>query len=274
MSFGYVPLADRRNSILRKMFGWMYAVRRIQAPFVVRMLDLKSDSIFIDIGCGGGNFVSEMSKRCVSIGLDIIPEIKSLSFVQKKRKNLHIIRGDALRIPFKDNTVDAILLGGTLQAIKQEHLLLNECHRILRNNGLLVIYIVTQRKGIKSMYKNKISRCILVNAFHLTDTYANFEKYYIKKINMTRFYTIDDLTYLLNIEGFGAEEMIFAPSIIGSLIHDILFLVTRRFNLPGPNHPIYFPFIYPLLYIAEKLSRDKSSGNELILKVRKLYHNE
>lgn len=270
MNFGYIPDKRRKINIISKIFGWIHIVRRMQTSVVTKMLDLHEEDLFLDLGCGGGNFVYEMSKRCRCVGLDINPNIKKLAFVQKRQVNLNFMIADGFKLPFKDRTFDAILLGGTLQAVEQDNELIRECHRILREAGTLVLYVIQERRAIRMMYeKNSFFTRKLIELFNLPQNYAEFEKDYVKRVNMTKFYTIEDLTGLVENNGFKVIDVEFAPKEIGSKILDIFLILSRGLKIPQPNHPIYFPVLYPLIYFADKLSKDKLKGNEFIMKVKK-----
>lgn len=270
MNFGYVPDVRKRMDFLKKMLGWTYVLRRMQAPVVNKMLDLHEEDLLLDLGCGGGNFVYEMSKRCNCIGVDISPNIKNLGFVQRHQINLNFVMADGFNLSFKDHSFDAILLGGTLQAVEQDNELIKECHRILKEGGVLVLYVIHERRSIRIMYeKNKLFMSKLIEWFNLPQNYTEFERDYVKQVNMTKFYTIEGLTELAEKNGFRVIEVEFAPKEIGSKIFDILLLLSRCLKIPQPNHPIYFPFLYPLIYFADKLSKGKLKGNEFIMKAKK-----
>jgi ubiquinone/menaquinone biosynthesis C-methylase UbiE len=270
MNFGYIPDKRRKISIITKIFGWIHIVRRMQAPVVARMLDLHEEDLFLDLGCASGNFVYEMSKRCKSIGVDINPNIKKLAFVQKRQANLNFMLTDGLNLPFQDESFDGVLLGGTLQAVDRDNELISECHRILKKEGILTLYVIQERRAIRIMYENNgffIKK--LIKWFNLPQNYEEFERDYVKRVNMTKFYTREGLTGLVENNGFKVIDVEFAPKELGSNILDILLILSRRLKIPQPNHPIYFPFLYPLIYFADKLSKGKLKGNEFIMKAKK-----
>ena len=270
MNFGYIPDKRRKANIVIKIFGWIYLTRRMQAPVVTKMLGLHKEDLFLDLGCGGGNFAYEMSKRCKSIGVDISPNIKNLGLAQRRQPNLNFMMADGFTLPFRDNCFDAILLGGTLQAVERDNELISECHRILKNSGILVLYVIQERRAIRIMYENNgffIRK--LIKWFNLPQDYTEFKKDYVERVNMTKFYSIDNLTGLVEKNAFKVIEVEFAPKEIGSKILDISLLLSRCLKVPQPNHPIYFPVLYPLIYFADKLSKVKLKGNEFIMKVKK-----
>ena len=267
MNFGYIPDKRKRINILKNMFGWTSVVRRMQAPVVIRMLNLHGEEYFLDLGCAGGNFVYEMSNRCKSVGIDISPTIKNRAFAQKQQTNLNFVMADGFNLPFKDHSFDAILLGGILQAVERDSELIKECHRIIKKGGILVLYVIQERRAIRIMYENnRFFTRKLIKLFNLPQNYAEFERDYVERVNMTNFYTIKGLTELVEKNGFNVIEIEFAPKEVGSKILDILLLLSRDLKILPLNHPIYFPTLYPLIYFADKLSKDKLSGNEFIMK--------
>jgi ubiquinone/menaquinone biosynthesis C-methylase UbiE len=282
MNFGYIPDKRRKANSVMKIFGWLYLTRRMQAPVVIKMLDLHKEHIFLDLGCGGGNFAYEMSKRCKSVGIDINPNIKNLAFAQRHQANLNFMMADGLNLPLKDQSIDKVLLGGTLQPGKQNaelmqiknEKLIKECWRTLRENGTLVLSVVQERSAIRTMYKsNGFFIRKLIKLFNLPPNYAAFEKDYTDWIKIPKFYTVKELTKLLRENGFIVIEVEFAPKEIGSKILDIFLMLSRCLKIPQPNHPIYFPFLYPLIYFADKLSKGKLKGNEFIMKAKKEKEN-
>lgn len=270
MNFGYVPNARKRIDILKKMLGWTDVRGRMQAPVVIKMLDLHEEDLFLDLGCGGGNFVYEMSKRCKSVGVDINTNVKKMAFAQRHQPNLNFMMADGFNLPFKDNSFDGVLLGGTLQAVEQDSELIKECHRILKEGGILVSYVMQERRAIRIMYENNgFFTKKLIALFNLPKDYTEFERDYVKRVNMTKFYIIEGLAELLEENGFKVTEVEFAPKEIGSKILDILLIVSRVLKIPPPSHQIYFPVLYPLIYFADKLSKDKQKGNVFIMKAEK-----
>lgn len=270
MNFGYIPHKGGKMNAMTKIFGWIHIVRRMQAPVVTKMFDLHKEDLLLDLGCGGGNFAYEMSKKCKSVGVDINPNIKNLGFAQKHQPNLNFMIAEGLNLPFRDNGFDAILLGGTLQAVEQDDELIKECYRILKEDGTLVLYVIQERRAIRIMYENNgFFTRKLIKIFSLPQNYAEFERDYVKRVNMTKFYTINNLTELIENTGFKVIEVEFAPKEIGSKILDIWLLLSRGLMIPQPNHPIFFPILYSLIYFTDKLSKDKLKGNEFIMKAKK-----
>jgi SAM-dependent methyltransferase len=71
------------------------------------------------------------------IGLDLNPfpqELKS-----KHSEKLQYVRGDALNLPFKENSFDAIVLNSVIEHITDVERCLLSAKRVLKTNGILII---------------------------------------------------------------------------------------------------------------------------------------
>ena len=110
--------------------------------------DLPKTSIVADIGSGNGRHLIPCAKHCKKVyGLDVSTEL--LSIVQKKLiennlNNVELIHSDAVNIPLKNNSVDAVLYIATMHNIPERYRRiksLKEIHRILKNDGTAIISV-------------------------------------------------------------------------------------------------------------------------------------
>lgn len=110
--------------------------------------DLPKNSIVADIGSGNGRHLIPCAKQCKKvIGLDISDEL--LKIVQKKvdenkLNNVELIHSDAVSIPLKNDSVDAILFIATLHNIPERRRRINaleEINRILKPDGKAIISV-------------------------------------------------------------------------------------------------------------------------------------
>lgn len=99
--------------------------------------------IVLDLGCGEAYTSIYCLKYypCV-IGLDL--SIKVLKKAKKKMKSqrvkgLNLINGDALKLPFKDDTFDVVLTYDMYEHIQHQDELLKEIYRVIKHGGILVL---------------------------------------------------------------------------------------------------------------------------------------
>lgn len=100
----------------------------------------------LDLGCGFGHMTMLMQDQGFeAIGLEVLPT----SFKVLKQFHFNFIRGTGCKLPFGGNTFDAILSNGVLEHVgghNEELDFLSECHRVLKEDGFLIIAILP-RKG-------------------------------------------------------------------------------------------------------------------------------
>jgi SAM-dependent methyltransferase len=103
------------------------------------MSSLAPGSLVLDIGCGNGKYLSARPD-CTLIGLE-----RSQSLVDiVAKKGLTILRGDALAVPLRSNSLDAVLCVAVIHHFPTEEMrlqALQEILRVLKPGGLALIYV-------------------------------------------------------------------------------------------------------------------------------------
>jgi len=92
----------------------------------------------LDVGCGTGYAQKRVGHNI--IGLDVTYALLELN------KNIRVC-GDALTIPFKDNSFDVVYSIDVIEHIKKPQKLVNECKRILKKKGILIL--ITPNGGME-----------------------------------------------------------------------------------------------------------------------------
>ena len=90
----------------------------------------------IDIGCGTGWFTSQLNTYC--IGID--PSIEMIKIA--KSREIDVICSIGEKLPIKENSVNQVLVIVTLCFVDNPELILQECYRILKRNGKLIICVI------------------------------------------------------------------------------------------------------------------------------------
>lgn len=91
----------------------------------------------LDIGSGAGNMAHHLAHYGTVIGLDFNPRPLAVA----GQRGLDAIQGSGDSLPFADQTFDLIALLDTIEHIPDEFGVLEECRRVLKPGGKLMITV-------------------------------------------------------------------------------------------------------------------------------------
>jgi ubiquinone/menaquinone biosynthesis C-methylase UbiE len=122
----------------------------------LKLLDLKPDWKVLDVFCGTGQLTRAIAsllepKMGVAIGVDLHWSMLSHAAAHQHIRhfpNLFYVRGDIQRLPFQDQTLDAIVCTTALHLLADPERLLNDFFRITRPQGKLVISTFLQSHSL------------------------------------------------------------------------------------------------------------------------------
>jgi len=120
---------------IEKHHWWWEGRRQILRQTIVKKKNLK----ILDIGCGTGEtltFLADFLPKAELYGVDSSPTAIKYA---KKRGHKNILKVDAKKIPFKDDTFDYILLLDVIEHIKDDTAILVEAKRVLKKSGKIII---------------------------------------------------------------------------------------------------------------------------------------
>jgi ubiquinone/menaquinone biosynthesis C-methylase UbiE len=99
----------------------------------------------LDAGAGTGRLSIRLFDAGADVtALDISPEM--LSVLHKKNPDIKTIEGDLENMPFPDDTFDMVFSSLALVHLKKIELFLDECYRVLKDDGRLILVNVHYRK--------------------------------------------------------------------------------------------------------------------------------
>lgn len=128
---------------------------------VMKRMKVKKGSVALDLCCGTGDWsialARAVKKKGKVIGLDFSKNM--LSIAEKKKEELKIdqlelIHGNAMDLPFEDNTFDYVTIGFGLRNVPDYLTVLKEMHRVVKPGGKVVCLETSQPTviGFKQLY--------------------------------------------------------------------------------------------------------------------------
>jgi SAM-dependent methyltransferase len=239
----------RLTDLLSKALGYPSLVIRIQAPTIMRMLDLQRDDVFLDAGCGSGYFTTEIAQKTrLSIGIDLKLK-RRLALAIAKQTNKAYAAADMQLLPFRDSVFDKILLSSVLQIVDDSSLLL-ECHRVLKDEGAVVLTIPTDYCYFRKLNSYKTELSIKAGA-------SKGKAYYSPR----------EVAKVLRGGGFRIVKFEFSPKKWGSIVCEMEIYLWHRFGLPFLSSVFFSPF-YSLLFLENRANRQQA-GDQIVIKVQK-----
>jgi ubiquinone/menaquinone biosynthesis C-methylase UbiE len=129
-------------------------------PCVTNFLDgLKPGCKLLEIGCGNGKNLL-YREDLNSTGVDFVPNFVEMC----KERGLHVLKANALELPFEDNTFDAVISIAVFHHLSTEERriqALNEMNRVLKpgGNGFVMCWAYEQEyNGVKSTSRRIVAK--------------------------------------------------------------------------------------------------------------------
>jgi SAM-dependent methyltransferase len=158
---------------------------------IARMIP--SGSRVLDVGCGNGFIAHHLSAMLGTsvVGIDVMKTCEAA---------IDYRRNDGVRFPLDDDSFDAVLLCYVLHHAQDVSVVLNEMRRVLREDGLAVIYEDIPRtwwdKGVcwvhDRQWRNRTGRCTFRSE---SEWRALFDAYGLEIVNERRLSRWRNLTH-------------------------------------------------------------------------------
>jgi ubiquinone/menaquinone biosynthesis C-methylase UbiE len=133
--FDYLKYFIHKNPIVRYSFA-----ERLKRTLEFTYDKIINSKIVVEIGPGPGYFFPTFSSFCdLVVGLDIEDRmLQALRYMISKEnlRNISLIKGDILKLPFKENSVDLVVCMSVLEHVPLEAV--SELHRIIKTKGSLI----------------------------------------------------------------------------------------------------------------------------------------
>lgn len=133
-------IAPRYDLVNRVMtFGMDTGWRRKS----IKALALGPGDLVLDVACGTGDFCRELE----GAGHGVVGVDFSMGMLQVARTRAPLLQADALRLPLRDASVDAVTCGFALRNVTDTGDLFDELARVVRRGGRIALLEVSEPKS-------------------------------------------------------------------------------------------------------------------------------
>lgn len=104
----------------------------------------------LDVATGTGDLAmisSRMLKEASITGIDFSEAMLKAACEKRNCKRIHYLLGDAMELPFDDNTFDAAMAAFAFRNIPDRQRVLNEMKRTVRSGGKILVLEMTRPRG-------------------------------------------------------------------------------------------------------------------------------
>jgi demethylmenaquinone methyltransferase / 2-methoxy-6-polyprenyl-1,4-benzoquinol methylase len=157
-----LPDTQQKASYVQDMFGRIansydfmndimtFGMHRLWKHQLVQELELKTEDQILDLCCGTGDLTEMLAKACSQAqvtGLDFSEEMLSFARRRKEINNIHFLQGDALALPFEDNTFHKAVVSFGLRNVSDYQKCLQEVLRVCKPGAKFMILDLSHPKG-------------------------------------------------------------------------------------------------------------------------------
>lgn len=155
----FAQIAKRYDVMNSVLSFWQHKLWR---RFTMRKLALKPGSSALDVACGTGDWTLSLAKTVGSAGhvtgLDFTQEMLDVAHEKVEKRQLgqmiDLVQGDAMALPFTDNTFDVATIGFALRNVTDIRQVLSEMTRVVRPGGWVVSLELSkpESKAFRQLY--------------------------------------------------------------------------------------------------------------------------
>ncbi|HBX23533.1 MAG TPA: SAM-dependent methyltransferase [Desulfotomaculum sp.] len=134
---------------------------RVEKDAILSYLKVEPQLSALDIGCGTGNYTLLLARSGLRVtGLDISPGmlVRARAKAEEAHLDIKFLQGDAVALPFNDNTFDIVLSVSALEFAPHLETALQEAYRVLKSGGQLVVGVLGRDSTWGRYYADKARR--------------------------------------------------------------------------------------------------------------------
>lgn len=127
---------SRWSKVYDVVFGPAFAAARRRG---IRMLDLQPGDTVLEVGVGTGLSIPEFPAAVRVVGIDISRAMLLRARGRARRRDARLVLADAGRLPFPDETFDAVFAPYVVSAVPDPLAMLAEMGRVAKTNASVVL---------------------------------------------------------------------------------------------------------------------------------------
>ena len=212
---------------------------------ILKRMDIR-DAIVMEVGAATARDSVVLAENgAVAIALDYSDEALRLAHLAAQRAGapLLLVCGDALALPFKENSIDLVFHQGVLEHFRDPALLLNENARVLKRGGTVLVD-VPQTLHVYTVIKKIL---MVFNAW-----FAGWETQFTPR-------SLSKLLQEAGLEPTGVYGRFFSPSLAYRMFREVLMKAGIRL----PLRPVLIPPVHKLRSIIRKSIENSPIGPNL-----------
>ena len=109
---------------------------RFRLRLIAESISPKKDDAMLDVGCGVGLMSWFFSRKCKVYGIDV--SYDSVKFASRNKRT-QFVTGDALALPFKDNSFDYIITSEVMEHVEDGSSFVRELKRVTKPSGIIIL---------------------------------------------------------------------------------------------------------------------------------------
>mgnify|MGYP001204148265 CR=1 FL=1 len=204
-----VNLIQNWNKSYKKFENHLIYPNEEVVRFVANHINIKKKKLnynkkLLDFGCGAGRHLKfSLENGFYTIGLEVsdvaLKQAKHFLNFNKFRKNTYkLIKTLDSVIPLKNNSIDYLIADGVLDSMMTKDILasIEEIFRIIKNNGLIYISLMSDKTMRKGKFLNKFDQLISESHENKTvQSYFNYKriKKLFKNFKIVELYTMNKI---------------------------------------------------------------------------------
>ncbi len=188
----------------------------------VRLANFSTTALLLDVAAGSGDSTRAaltVLPNARMIGLDFCAPLLSLARQKFEKLNgrcsVHWLQGNALQLPFADDSFDGVLTNFSLRNVTDVRQLFSEFYRVTQKGGTMVsLEMVRQTKWLQRLIFEIHFKRIVPRLGQLISSYP--EAYSYLPLSIENFYSADELKNIIAAAGW--QNVSYQPMMLGFVV--------------------------------------------------------